>query len=76
MEPSSSEKKPVAQNLHTKLSTRQHFRFSFGLGVFVAFVARKARRGFVIGLVVRNGFRLYSVWGVSVAFVAHAARKA
>ena len=32
--------------------------------------------GFVIGFVVRNGFRLCSVWGFSVVFVAHGARKA
>ena len=61
VEPSSSEKKTVAQNLRTEPSTRQIFLF-FGL----VFVRLWRDVGFVIGFVVRNGFRLCSVWGFSV----------
>ena len=37
-------------------------------------MARKARRGFCDGFVVRNGFRFCLVWGFYVTFVAHEAR--
>ena len=54
---------------HGTVSTR-----NIGFFVFVAFVARKAQRGFRDVFVVRNGFGFCLVWCFYVTFVAHEAR--
>ena len=75
VEPSSSEKKSVAQikGTHGTVNTS-----TFLIFVWFGFLSRlwcaKRDVGFVIGFLVRNGLGFCLVWGFSVTFVAHEAR--